>query len=195
VERTDYLLRQEKTEWVVEELIALNIGLMYNQINRFYLRDDPDALSYAYEALYKAIMTYDFNKNSKFSTYATVCIYNRLGSYIRSLNTQIMQCTTSYERPVGEDGKVLLDTLESEEKADKNILSDCGVLLVSVAISECIASIKNPLHKQIVELWVRSEFQMKHDNIAEELGCTQSYVSQTIKAFKNNLKKKLEEYK
>jgi RNA polymerase sigma factor (sigma-70 family) len=192
-DRVEYLLGQEKTEEVVEELIVLNFGLMQTQLNKFYLYDDPDALSFAYESLYKAIMTYDKSTNHKFSTYATVCIYNRLGSYVRSLNSQIASNTVYYEEPVGDGSLTFLDTLESRDTADGKLIDDCGVSEVVAQLRDCIGELKNPLHYLIVNTWIESEFNLTHSKIAEELNCTQSYVSQTIKAFKNKLKKKLGE--
>jgi RNA polymerase sporulation-specific sigma factor len=191
--RVEYLLGQSKTEDVIEELLILNFGLINKQLYKFYMTTDPEALSLAYEALYNAILTYDSTKNSKFSTYATVCIYNRLGSYVRSLNTASNLDLVSYDKMISEDGLTLLDVLVSSNTADGTVLSDCGVDMILKCIMDCISVLQNPLHKKIVETWVKSEFKMTHERIAAELNCTQSYVSQVIKTFKNNLKKKLEE--
>jgi RNA polymerase sigma factor (sigma-70 family) len=168
--------------------------LVYRQLHKFNLANDPEALSQGYEALYNAIQSFDNESGHKFSTYATVCIYNRLGSYIRSLNTQILQNTMSYEMPVGNDGMVLLDTLESSKTADREILSECGVNIIYNSIQECIEDMTNPLHRLIVSVWVESEFTASFTDIACVAKCTQSYVSQVIKVFKNKLKKKLGEY-
>lgn len=192
-DRVEYLLRQDKSTDVVEELIVLNYGLMQKQLNKFGMYNDPDALSYAYESLYRAIITYNLEDNHKFSTYATVCIYNRLGSYVRSLKTQIVVNTTSYDNPIDEAGKTMLDVLESVHTADGSLLSECGVSVIYETILDCMKSMKNPLHYQIVELWMDSGFKATHTFIADELECTQSYVSQTLKIFKNTLKKKLGE--
>lgn len=192
-ERVDYLLKQSKSEAVVEELIVLNYGLIGKQLYKFYMINDPEALSLAYEALYNAIITYDHNKNSAFSTYATVCIYNKLGSYVRSLNSNAVLDTTSYENPISESGKTLLDVLESPDTADGKLLSECGVEVILKYIVDYINDLRNPLHRIIVEQWVKSEFKLQHERIAKNLNCTQSYVSQVIKTFKNSLKKKLEE--
>lgn len=178
----------------INDLIIKHKGLVYKQLHKFGLVDDPDAISYAFEALYNAIQSYKTDKNSKFSTYATVCIYNRLGSYVRSLNTQILQNTTSYDAPINEEGMTMLDVLDSSAGIDDAIMLDCTINDITVCIILCMNELSNELHRKIVGTWVDSGFSMTHTNIADMLGCTQSYVSQVIKVFRYNLKKKLEEY-
>lgn len=192
-ERVDKLLTMDKTPEVLDELIALNYGLLMKQLGKFYLHNDADALSYGYEALYNAINTFDGAKNSSLSTYATICIYNRLGSYVRTLNNCINTNTMSYETPVGEDDLVILDTLESPHTADAALLSQVGINNVRLAADRSIAEVTNPLHRAIVATWVESDYTETHSSIAARLNCTQSYVSQVIKKFKNVLKNKLEE--
>lgn len=167
--------------------------MIYKQLHKFYLVEDHDALSLAYEALYNAIITYDVSKSCKLSTYATVCIYNALGSYVRKLQSQANLDTISYEVPIGEDGNTLLNKLKSDLTADREVLSDCGVSLIANATRESLETLTNPLHRKIVDSWVDSEFTLTQDRIAAMHGCTQSYVAQIIKRFKNTLKKKLEE--
>lgn len=122
-----------------------------------------------------------------FSTYATVCIYNRLGSHVRSLNTQIHTNTSSYEQLVGENIK-LIDMLESQGTVDEGVMSEAGVSHLHKVFDYCYAEVKNDLHRQIIGLWSESNFTMTHARIAEELGCTQAYVSQTIKRFRVSMK-------
>ena len=193
--RIEELLLLPKTEDVVTELIELNQGLVYAQLRKFYLEDDPDAISLAYEALFRAILNFEPNKNHKFSTYATVCIYNRLGSYVRSLNTQSILNTISYDQLINEDdedGMTILDTFESPFTAEDEAISSYGVSSTLQVLKECYNALKNPSHKSIVGAWIESDFEKTHTKIAEELQCSQAYVTQVLKSFKNTLKNKLE---
>lgn len=190
-ERVDALLGRIDGAGVVDELIGLNYGLIHSQLEKFHLVGDPDAISYGYEALYKAIITFDHSKDTRFSTYATVCIYNRLGSYVRALNTSIRLNTVSYEVST-KDGP-LIDLLHSSLTADSEVLSDCGIDVIRACIEECISLIPNELHRSIVNLWVDSDYTMTQVNIAKVLGCTQTYVSQVLKTFKHKLGGKLNE--
>ena len=189
--RSDELLLMDKSPEVVEELIKLNEGLIGKQLKKFGLISDPEALSLGYEALYKAIMTFNTSRSSKFSTYATVCIYNSLGSYVRSLNTTIRKNTISYDAPVDDEGTTYLDSFESKLTADGKLLEEAGVKEIMQCVERCIAEINNKTQRSILEYWRDSMFKATHTEIASELNCSQSYVSQTINRFRCNLKNKL----
>lgn len=187
--RVQELLKQPRGEENVEELLVLNYGLLVTQLRKFYMYFNPDALSLGYEALYKAVMTYDYTTNNKFSTYATVCIYNSLASYLRDQKNKIVEI--SYDVPV--DGYTLLDILESGERTDAGMDKHLTATTLERAIILALKEMTNPLHAAITELWVQSEFEMTHVKIAEVNGCTQSYVSQVIKKFRKTIKSKLGE--
>ena len=190
--RSDKLLLMDKSPEVVEELIKLNEGLIGKQLKKFGLIGDPEALSLGYEALYTSIMTFDTSRSNKFSTYATVCIYNKLGSYVRSLNTTINKNTISYDVPVDDKGTTHLDNFESALTADGKLLEEVGVKEIMQCVERCIAEVNNKTQRSILECWRESMFKATHKEIASELSCSQSYVSQTLNRFRCNLKNKLE---
>ncbi len=190
--RSDELLLMDKSPEVVEELIKLNEGLIGTQLKKFGLVGDPEALSLGYEALYKAIMTFNTSRSNKFSTYATVCIYNKLGSYVRSINTTINKNTISYDAPVDDKGTTHLDRFESALTADGRLLEETGVKEIMQCVEQCIAEVNNKTQRNILEYWRESMFRATHREIASKLDCSQSYVSQTLNRFRSNLKNKLE---
>jgi DNA-directed RNA polymerase specialized sigma subunit len=191
-ERVDYLLTQPKTEQVVNELLRLNYGLLVEQLKRFYLYDDPDALSLGYEVLHKAITTYDPKNTTKFSTYATVCIYNRLGSHIRSLNTQSNIDTISYHA-TNDQGIAYVDILESDLTADGGHELQCRMTVLERAIMLSYKELRNQNHINIIRSWVASDFTETQDNLAKKHRCSQVYVVQIIKKFRGMIKTKMEE--
>lgn len=182
-----YLLGEPKTKDVVNELIVLNYGLLNKQLSKFHLLNDPDALSYGYEALYNAILTYNSDRPNKFSTYASVCIYNKLGSYVRTLRAQKNNNIISYEIPVGIG--TLADLLESDIVIDDDLM----VSSIHSTLARCYHTLTNSLFKQIIKLWILSEFTMTQVHIADKLGCSQTYVSQVLKQFKYKLEVMLRE--
>lgn len=190
--RSDELLLMDKSPEVVEELIKLNEGLIGKQLKKFGLVGDPEALSLGYEALYKAIMTFNTSRSNKFSTYATVCIYNKLGSYVRSINTAINKNTISYDAPVDDKGTTHLDRFESALTADRRLLEETGVKEIMQCVEQCIAEVNSKTQRNILEYWRESMFRATHREIASKLDCSQSYVSQTLNRFRSNLKNKLE---
>ena len=190
--RSDELLLMDKSPEVVEELIKLNEGLIGKQLKKFGLIGDPEALSLGYEALYKAIMTFNTSRSNKFSTYATVCIYNKLGSYVRSINTAINKNTISYDAPIDDKGTTHLDRFESALTADGKLLEETGVKEIMQCVEQCIAEVNSKTQRNILEYWRESMFRATHREIASKLDCSQSYVSQTLNRFRSNLKNKLE---
>lgn len=192
LDKSDELLLMDKSPEVVEELIKLNMGLIWEQLKKFGLVGDPEALSIGYEALYKAIMTFNTSRSNKFSTYATVCIYNSLGSYVRSLNTIINKNTISYDVPIDDKGTVHLDSFESTLTADGRLLEEAGVEEIMQCVEQCIAEVNNKTQRNILEYWRDSMFKATHREIAAKFKCSQSYVSRTINRFRCNLKNKLE---
>ncbi len=181
----------DKSPEVIEELIKLNEGLIGKQLKKFGLIGDPEALSIGYEALYKAIMTFNTSRSNRFSTYATVCIYNSLGSYVRSLNTAINKNTISYDAPVDDEGTTYLDSFESTLTADGKLLEEAGVEEIMQCVESCIAEVNNKTQRSILEYWRKSKFKATQREIVLELNCSQSYVSQTLNRFRCNLKNKL----
>lgn len=188
-----HLLSTDLTEDSIEEIIKLNEGLVWKQINRFGLLGDPEAESIGFEALFHAINSFDINKKSKFSTYATVCIYNRLGSYVRSLNTLIRVNTISYDTPVNDTGSTHLDTFVSDFDVEDYVLDNEKVIVILNSVDACLNEMTNETQYNIISLWRKSGFKATHREIATTLDCSQSYVSGTISKFRKKLKSKLKE--
>ena len=192
--RTKELLLLTKSPEVIEEIFKLNKGLVGKQLMKFGLVGDPDAISLGYEALYNAILTFNTSRNNTFSTYATVCIYNKLGTYVRSKNTMIRMNTISYDNCIDEDGTTHLDTFESSLTTDELVLQKDSIAYILKCVDECINSIKNPTQRKILLLWRETGFEATHKEIATKLACSQSYVSQTLNKFRKKLKSKMGAY-
>lgn len=181
----------------IDDKIAANAGLIFVQLNKFNLAKDPEAESIGYEALYNAILTYDQSKAVKFSTYASVCIYNALGSYVRTQNKQRQLEVISYNNiAFSEDGTdhEFVDFFESPTSVEDDYVRSERDMLVRQAVKQQYDMLTNEKHKSIILLWCRSGYSMTSVAIAKEVGVSQPYVSQIISNFKFKLRKRLEEY-
>ena len=171
----------------IEKKIIDNMGLVYSQLHKFNLAYNEEAKSYAVEALWKAIETFDASKNFAFSTYATSCIYNGIMMYFRAAEKQTRMETVSIDEELNEEGFTLEDvlvgtcTIESEQ-----------ISTIYVAIRNVVGKTKSDLHKRIICAWVNSNFEANQKDIAKDQGTTQAQVSRVLSAFKNKLKKELE---
>lgn len=181
----------------INDKIAHNIGLIFNQLNKFNLAKDPEAESIGYEALYNAILTYDQSKSVQFSTYASVCIYNALGSYVRTQNKQRQLEVISYNNVAyTEDGAdhEFVDFISSQSDVEQEYMKKELRRLVREEFQKQYDMLTNEKHKSIISLWRDSEYEASMVSIAKQVGVSQPYVSQVINSFKFNLRKRLEEH-
>lgn len=182
-------------DFTIEDKIASNLGLVYAQLKRFNLYGNQDAESIAYEALYKAVLNFDTSKTVKFSTYATVCIYNAIGCYMRSQNRVRQLPTVSYDVEVSNstgDTTSLLsfisDSILLEDDYNKKELYKEMYQLIHTYI----AGIKNDKQKRIVVTWLNTFGECSISTVAKLCKVSQSYASQVLQIFKSSIKKQLE---
>lgn len=179
----------------VNQLIEENMGLVYKQLHYFHLIDDEDAFSIAIEALWTGISTYSPDKGSKLSTYATVCIYNALGMYVRRLKRKQRLDVVSYETPIeGSDGltikDVLTDSVSAYDAYEKKELAE----ILDKACKEVMAEARNEKARKTIEYWYKSNGTMRTVEIARLVGYAQPTVSNVLITAKYQIRKKLEEY-
>lgn len=180
----------------IDKLIDVNRGLVYKQLIKFKLTNDPEAESIGFEALYNAILKYDQTRGAELSTVASVYIYNALGSYVRSLNVKRQIQTVSYNATAyQEDGRnhEFLDVLSSGTSVEDDYIHKEMCRYAVLAFDKLYDTLTNENHKHILRLWKESEFAAKTTDISKRVGVSQSNVSQVINIFKHRLKKELEE--
>ena len=180
----------------INATIAKHTGLIFNQLKKFNLAKDPEAESIGYEALYNAILTYDQSKNVRFSTYASVCIYNALGSYVRTQNKQRQLEVISYNNVAySEDGTEheFVDFLSTPSDVEQDFMKKELHRIVREEFQKQYDALTNEKHKAILALWRESDYEASMMSIAKQVGVSQPYVSQVINSFKFKLRKRLEE--
>jgi RNA polymerase sigma factor (sigma-70 family) len=175
-----------------------NIGLVMNQLKKLHLPFDPEAESIGYEALYRAASTYDESKGYRFSTYATCCIYNALGSHIRTLNKKRTLDVVSYNNiAYNEDGKsqdFLSLLASSKTTAEQEYLKQELNQKVCNVFENTFNKLTNEKHIAIISIWHESEYKKTNADIAKEVQVSQPYVNQVLNSFIHKLRKKLEAY-
>lgn len=177
----------------VNDLIAKHKGLVYAQLKKFSLIGDQDAESAAYWALYKAVSTYSTTKNTLLSTYATCCIYNALGDYVRSLHKKRQLEVISYNTIIF-DNTEYQELLSDSETTEAITLRKELVDKTQQAIQSVLKDTKNQKALQIINEYIDNDYAITPSEIARRLGVSQSYASQTLAEFKFKIKKKMEDY-
>ena len=171
----------------IEKKINDNMGLVYSQLHKFNLARNEEAKSYAVEALWKAIETFDASKNHAFSTYAVSCIYNGIMMYFRYTEKCTRVETISLDEHLNEEGFTLEDILVGTTGAESD-----KIFTIYEAIRNVVTATKSDAHKRIICMWVNSNFEATQADMANELDMSQAQISRVLSTFKNKLKKELE---
>ena len=179
----------------INDQIAANLGLVYQQLIRFNLTTDQDAESYAYEALYRAIITYDTSAGTAFSTYAVCVIANELRKHLRTLNKKRQLDIVSYDTPVSEDENAgaYVDTLRQAEDTESTVLFHELSGVVEESFNKVYDTL-NETHRKIISMWYESDYKLTQSEIAKALHLSQPTVSKALSHFKYKLRLELEEY-
>lgn len=177
----------------IDYLIIKHKGLLYKQLGRFNLIGNPDAESAGYWALYKALITFKESEHVLISTYATCCIYNALGCYIRTLYKKRKVDTISYNNIIC-DQIEYGDTLSTNVSVEDVCVEKELVLKTREAINDIYDKMTNEKQRSILKMYVDSEYSASTTYIADKVGVSQSYVSQVLSEFKNKLKRKIGGY-
>lgn len=168
---------------------------MYQQLSRFRLLNDQDAESFAYEALYNAILTFDEAKDNTFCTYAICVISNALRGHLRRKYKKRQLETVSYYEAISadEESVYLLDTLKQIEDTESTVLSNELNEVIRTAYNETLKGLSDK-HRQIVVMHYDEEPRKTQQEISKILGISQATVSNVLAGFKYKIKVKLEEY-
>lgn len=179
----------------INDQIAANLGLVYQQLNRFNLANDQDAESFAYEALYKSILTYDKSTGNAFSTYAVCVIANTLRKHLRTLNKKRQLDVISYDISDGYDDSdgTFLDSLKHVEDTESIVMFHEFSEEVEAAFNRVYDALSDT-HKKIIDFWYESNYKVTQSEIAKTLHISQPTVSKVLSSFKYKLKLELEEY-
>lgn len=146
-------------------MIEENINLAYFVLNKFNLAFDNEALSYALEGLFLASKTYD--GKAKFSTYAHVCIYNKVCEYLR-----IKYKTDTPVEQIFDEG-LCDDSLEIRSAIDYVLNSFSGT------------------KRTIIDTWFETDFNQR--STASVTGYSTAYINKTVLEFRSKLKIELED--
>lgn len=179
----------------INDKIAANAGLVYQQLARFKLTEDQDAESLAYEALYRAVLTFDEKTGNAFSTYAVCCISNALRKHIRHINRKSQLSVISYDEllPGDDQNACILDMIVCANDAETEVLfAEFSDFVKCAWIRVYNGLVDN--HRSAIRLWYLSGYKMTQREIADSLRISQATVSRALNIFKHRLKLELEEY-
>lgn len=181
----------------VDKLVEDNMKLVYYHLNRHDLANDVEATSAAMEGLVKAAKTYNKSKDIKFSTYASVCIYNSICHYLRTKYAKKNNADLiSLEDLAYEDSDTTVeDCIGDERYSPYTILANRELAsVIQKSFIKVLNSLPNQVSKDIIIHWQKSNYTATQVELASITGVSQAHVSRTLSAFRHRLKKEMEDY-
>lgn len=175
------------------KLIEHNLRLVAHIIKKYYSNssEQDDLVSIGTIGLIKAVSTFNFEKGTRFATYAARCIENEILMYFR--NKKKYSQDVSFSEPIDcdKDGNVLtiMDVITNENSITEDIESK----LQTEDLYKVINSELLPREKDIIFLRYglngRKSFTQRE--VAKKLGISRSYVSRIEKKALETLKEKI----
>lgn len=165
-----------------EKLIAHNLRLVVHVAKKYNgANESDDLLSVGSIGLIKAVNTYEFDKNTQFSTYAARCIENEILMLLRA-NKKHVPVLSLYE-PLGKDkdgGDITIgDVVPSDEDVAQNVEN-------SVLAEKMMAIVKKHLSAReyqilMMRYGLNGTAVYTQREIAKKLGISRSYISRLEK--------------
>jgi RNA polymerase sporulation-specific sigma factor len=178
----------EKLSPTQEKLITDNMRLVYYHFgklryNEFKVSHGDDFIGQGMLGLVKAAKTFDADRGAKFATYATRCINNEFYMYLRHLRKKDgPMVSMDAEIDTGSDGTpITLSDILCDDSMERTIDNFCR--------RDEVARFSGTLQERdqkILELKLQGKTQRE---IADAIGCSQSYVSRLVIGIKEKFRK------
>lgn len=192
-ERKCFAEMKKGSEKARNMLIEHNLRLVAHIIKKYYSNssEQDDLVSIGTIGLIKAVSSYNYEKGTKFATYAARCIENEILMYFR--NKKKFSQDVSFSDPIDsdKDGNTLsiMDTLADEHSINEDIENK----ILYENLYKTIDSELLPREKEIICLryGLHGRKAYTQREIAKNLGISRSYVSRIEKKALEILKTKL----
>lgn len=178
-----------------ETLIAHNLRLVAHIAKKYARagRDIDDLISIGTIGLIKAVSTFDVNKGSALSAYASRCVENEILMSLRAERKQVSEVSLSDAVGIDNDGNdvTLLDILGSDPDT---VVDEVQARLDTERIRQTMQRVLTEREYVVVRLrfGLFGSYRMAQREVAELLGISRSYVSRIEKKALNKLNVALE---
>lgn len=176
-------------------LIEHNLRLVVHIIKKYYasLSDQEDLISIGTVGLIKAVSTFDYDKGSKFSTYASRCIENEILMYFRSKKKSAQDIYLS--DPIDSDGEGNSITLGDIMSDDGNVFEQLEEKLRAEHLHKIIRSSLSAREQQIINMryGLGGYRCLTQREVSKSLNISRSYVSRIEKKALEKLKEEFEQ--
>ena len=175
------------------KIIEHNLRLVAHIIKKYYSNssEQDDLISIGTIGLIKAVSTFNYDKGTKFATYAARCIENEILMYFRNKKKYSQDVSLSEPIDCDKDGNALsiADIIADEKSVTENIEEK----LRAENLYKTIDSELLPREKEIIYLryGLFGKRAYTQREVAQKLGISRSYVSRIEKKALEILKEKI----
>lgn len=177
------------------KLVEHNLRLVAHIIKKYYSNssEQDDLVSIGTIGLIKAVSTFNYEKGTKFATYAARCIENEILMYFRNKKKYAQDVSLSEQIDCDKDGNALSisDTMSDESYSVSEFIED---KLRTENLYKTIAAELLPREREIIYmrygLMGRKAYTQRE--IAKKLGISRSYVSRIEKKALEILREKID---
>lgn len=186
------LIASGKTNDVIETIIIKNKGLIYDTMKKLNMMGDDMAYAVGAEAMYRAVLDYKLDSKAKFSTYASMCMYNAIAGHIRSTKRKKHTFATSLEQElIDMDSKDKAKFMDSGVDVCEECISNDTVERIMKCTEEILKIPMSKKSKAVLTTWYESKFTLQAYELANIHECSRAYVSTTIGFFRKELKSRM----
>ncbi len=177
------------------KLIEHNLRLVAHVIKKYYSnqKDQDDLISIGTIGLIKAVSTFDYEKGSKFATYAARCIENEILMYFRNKKKSAQDVYISDPIDTDKNGNALtlMDIVADEECIYETIELRLQCERLRRLVDEKLCGRERDII--IMRYGLGGKKPLAQREVAGKLGISRSYVSRIEKKAIGTLKKNLSE--
>lgn len=176
------------------ELIEHNLRLVAHIIKKYYAsaNDQDDLISIGSIGLVKAVNTFNYEKGTRFATYASRCIENEILMYFRNLKKTAGDVYINDPIDTDKDGNAL--TLMDIFAEDDSIIDDLDLKFKTQQLHEYIRNTLSEREQRIILLryGIGGQKPLTQREVADKLKISRSYVSRIEKKALEKLRKKFD---
>lgn len=160
-------------------MIEHNLRLVAHIVKKYYSaqKDQDDLISIGTIGLIKAVSTFDYNKGTRFATYAARCIENEILMHFRNAKKSAQDIYISDPIDTDKEGNAL--TFMDIVADDDCIIDSIDLKLKSEKLYELIEKHLDTREKEIIYLryGLRGNIPLTQREVAKKLKISRSYVS------------------
>lgn len=179
-------------------LVAYIVNKNYPEYIRGGQQDADDLISIGTIGLIRAAETFDYNKGSHFSTYASRCIDNQIKMHFRKIKRQLTEVYINEPLETDSEGNTL--TIADILSSGVNIEEETELRINSQKLYKYIAEELDDREREIIckRYGIRdgrgyAGKALTQREIAKQLGISRSYISRIEKKALEKLRKRFEE--